>query len=140
MMLSEHIIIGGIVGMVLIFTVNPDFALLFFIASFATDIDHYIWWLFKADMPVKKKINPLNCEKWFDEHKGIEFIFPLHTKEVMILMIIVVILFPNAYTIPIMLGYSLHILLDIISDKIRCERVRDMSLYKVIKRRSICIG
>jgi hypothetical protein len=113
-----HVIISLIASLILYaLKINPLFILLFFLASILIDFDHYLLYVFR-----KKRFNPFKAynycrndsEKEFLKEGKNRILFAFHNLEVFLILLILS--FFISFFIPIILGYSFHSIIDIISE------------------------
>jgi len=110
-----HIILGLILVVIFyFFGLNFLYAILFFLACFCFDIDHYIYYIFK-----KRSFNLRKAYKYFrfdlnknlkKGQKKIEFLFIFHTIEFICLLFLLS--FVSPIFLWIFLGWIFHMLID----------------------------
>lgn len=135
MLPNFHITLGAIFSYVL-FLLFPQIGvsgfLLIFFSSFLIDIDHYLYYVFR-----KKNLHPIKAVKWSLKNRKIflshhpekrkEFytgLYFLHGIE--ILIVLVLLIFVSDLFLYILIGFSFHLLLDVLEGlkkKYRLEKV-----------------
>jgi hypothetical protein len=148
MLPKYHIILGFLFSLAL-FLIFPNLSLIdcfiIFLSSFLIDIDHYIYYAFK-----KKDFNPKTSVKYFlnkrrnlfkmkiKERKKFYSCFCfLHGIEILVILFALGI-FLSKYFIFVFLGFSFHLLLDLMQEKYLGSRMDKLSIiYDYIKFRKL---
>jgi len=144
-----HIILGFIFTLTLYFFF-PQFNLfassIIFLSSFLIDIDHYLGYVY-----LKKDLNPMNAVKWHfkeskeslslsrqERNKRYAHLCIFHGIEILLLLYLLAYL--NSIFLFILIGFSFHMILDIIYQPSYHDRIDKLSLiydyfkFKKLKR------
>jgi len=128
-----HLIISFVISFILlILGVDPIFCLLFFLAGFLIDFDHYVYYVKK-----KKDISLINAyyyhknylDKELERKNQKSILMVLHTIEFLIILLILSIFFKIIW--PIFLGCLSHILTDFIY-RLSIKNKKYKQVYSII--------
>lgn len=137
MYVKHHIILGGLFSLIL-FLVFPAIGLiefsLIFLSSFLIDVDHYTYYVYK-----KKDLSLKKAYKWFMKMEKKLLSLPrnqrnkissnlvfLHGIEMLILLFLLG--FVSKYFFFIFIGFSFHLLLDMVKETSYHDRIDKFSL------------
>lgn len=106
--------------------------ILFSLAAFFIDVDHYLLYIFtKNDFSIKRAYKYFKTYR--KSEKAREKLFIFHTIEFFIIIVVMIILFLHIF-FPILLGFVLHTSLDIVGSltnkEKRYKRAFSILLYK----------
>ncbi|MBU1136572.1 MAG: hypothetical protein ABIG37_01630 [Nanoarchaeota archaeon] len=116
---KQHIIINFIVSLILLLVLKPFYVLIFFLASFLIDIDHYFYYIFeKKNFSLGKAyrwhtLNKARIKKMSPEERKIhyKFILIFHGIEPLLILILLSKFYPIIFFI--FLGFTAHLIEDL---------------------------
>ncbi|MBU2633662.1 MAG: hypothetical protein KJ674_00295 [Nanoarchaeota archaeon] len=125
---SKHLI-ASIPLIIIFFPIYKYFTLLILISSYLIDFDHYLWYILKfKDLNLKRAIK--TCVKQIGKNNNNIHIF--HTMEFALIIATTSLIF-YPYSFPLLIGFTIHLLLDFIhlfKKKLYNDRI--LSLLEII--------
>lgn len=103
-------LLTSILLIIIFFPIYKYFTLLILVTGYLIDFDHYLWYVFKyKNLSLKKAIK--TCIKQIGKSNNNIHIF--HTVEFIIIITLINLIF-YPYLFPLIIGLSIHLLLDFI--------------------------
>jgi hypothetical protein len=120
MLVKNHIIINLIVGVILLFVIEPIYVLIVFLSSILIDFDHYIYYVFE-----KKRFSLKSAYKWYlierekfhklspkEKKKHKYFIFIFHGIECLAVLFLLSYYYSIIFFV--FIGFLIHLIEDLI--------------------------